>query len=202
MKARSFHVITLGCKVNQYDSQAIRERLAALGMRRVRLSERPDVIVVNTCAVTSRADEKSRKRVRAAARANPGALVLVTGCAATTEPERYRALPGVDHVIETSGTAAARRQIIPSLRRGGKAAIVGVGSDEEVINPSHIHGRAVTLIGSVVFPMGWMWELAQLLLKSRATFEPAVTHRFGLGQAEEALRTADETLGGKVIFLP
>lgn len=111
-------------------------------------------------------------------------------------------LPGVDHVIETSGTAPARRQIIPSLRRGGKAAIVGVGSNEEVINPSHIHGRAATLIGSVVFRLGWSWELAQLLLKSGATFEPAVTHRFGLDQAEEALRTADQALGGKVIFLP
>ncbi len=111
-------------------------------------------------------------------------------------------LPGVDCAIETSGSAAARRNIIPSLRRGGRAAIVGVGSNEEVINPSHIHGKACTLIGSVVFPMGWMWELARLLAATGASFEPAVTHRFAIGDAVEAFRTADEALGGKVVFLP
>ena len=111
-------------------------------------------------------------------------------------------LPGVDYVIETSGSAPARRQIIPSLRRGGRAAIVGVGSNEEVINPSHIHGKACTLIGSVVFPLGWLWDLAAFLAASRASFEPAVTHRFGLDDAVDALRTADEALGGKVVFEP
>ena len=111
-------------------------------------------------------------------------------------------LRGVDHVIETSGSTAARRNIIPSLRREGKAAIVGVGSTEEVINPSDIHGRAVTLIGSVVFPLGWSWDLARFLARSGTTFEPAVTHRFQLDDAEEALRTADEARCGKVVFLP
>jgi len=111
-------------------------------------------------------------------------------------------LRGVDHVIETSGSAAARRNVIPSLRREGKAAIVGVGSTEEVINPSDIHGRAATLIGSVVFPLGWSWDLARFLGRSGTTFEPAVTHRFQLDDAEEALRTADEAKCGKVVFLP
>jgi len=109
---------------------------------------------------------------------------------------------GVDCVIETSGAAAARRCILPSLRRGGKAAIVGVGSDEEVINPSHIHGRAATLIGSVVFPLGWSWDFARFLAASGLSFEPAVTHRFALDEAETALRTADEGRCGKVLFLP
>ena len=113
-----------------------------------------------------------------------------------------RYLPGMDYVIETSGSAPARRQIIPSLRREGKAAIVGVGSNEPVINPSDIHGRACTLIGSVVFPLGWSWDLAKFLSVSRASFEPAVTHRFSLDDAKEALHTADNALGGKVVFLP
>ena len=67
---------------------------------------------------------------------------------------------GVDQVIETSGSAQAREWVIPALRREGKAAIVGVGSEERVINPSDIHGRAVTLIGSVVFPLGWSWDFS------------------------------------------
>jgi threonine dehydrogenase-like Zn-dependent dehydrogenase len=109
---------------------------------------------------------------------------------------------GVDYVIETSGSAPARSHIIPSLRREGKAAIVGVGSSEKVINPSDIHGKAVTLIGSVVFPLGWSWDLARFLAASGLSFEPAVTHRRSLDDAETALRLADEGRCGKVVFLP
>lgn len=112
------------------------------------------------------------------------------------------AVGGIDHVIETSGSTDARSWILPALRRGGKAAIVGVGSTEKVINPSDIHGRAATLIGSVVFPLGWSWDFASFLAVSGLTFEPAVTHRFSLDAAPEALRTADEGRCGKVVFLP
>jgi len=109
---------------------------------------------------------------------------------------------GVDGVIETSGSAPARKCVIPSLRREGRAAIVGVGSDEKVINPSGIHGRAVTLIGSVVFPLGWLYDLVRFCTRSGLTFEPAVTHRFSLDEAETALRLADEGRCGKVLFTP
>lgn len=110
--------------------------------------------------------------------------------------------PGSDLLIETSGATAARRAMIPSLRRGGKAAIVGVGSTEEVINPSSIHGKACTLLGSVVYTIGWMWDLAAFLERSGTSFEPAVTHRFSLEDGQEALRTADQCAGGKVVILP
>jgi threonine dehydrogenase-like Zn-dependent dehydrogenase len=109
---------------------------------------------------------------------------------------------GVDYAIETSGSAPARRLLIPSVRRGGKIAIVGVGSDEEVVNPSQIHGKALVMLGSVVFPMGWMWDMARHIAASGLTFEPAVTHRFALDDCSEALRVADQCEGGKVIFLP
>lgn len=109
---------------------------------------------------------------------------------------------GVDHVIETSGSTAARECIIPSLRREGRAAIVGVGEDDRVINPTEIHGRACTIIGSVVFPLGWSWDFARFLAASGMSFDPAVTHRFNLDDAEVALRTADEGRCGKVLFLP
>lgn len=109
---------------------------------------------------------------------------------------------GADFVIEASGSAAARSIILPALRREGKAAILGVGSDEKVINPSDIHGKAATLIGSVVFPLGWMWDLARFMETSGLKFEPAVTHRFPLENAADALLAADETKGGKVIIEP
>ncbi len=109
---------------------------------------------------------------------------------------------GVDYVIETSGATPARENIIPSLRREGKAAIVGVGGAEKVINPSQIHGSACTLIGSVVFPIGWLWDMAKFLAMSGMTFEPAVTHKLPLEQGVEGLRVADEGRCGKVAFVP
>jgi threonine dehydrogenase-like Zn-dependent dehydrogenase len=107
---------------------------------------------------------------------------------------------GVDHVIETSGSSDGRRYILGSLRRGGNAAIVGIGSTEEVINPSDIHRKAATLIGSVVFPLGWSWDFAKFLVASGLSFEPLVTHRYALDEAETALHTADGGRCGKVIF--
>ncbi len=123
--------------------------------------------------------------------------------AAIREFSRIPGVPwveGVDFAVETSGSAPARECLIPALKREGRAAIVGVGSDEKVINPGHIHGKAVTLLGSVVFPLGWSWDLARFLAASGMSFEPAVTHRLGLADAAEALRLADEGRCGKVVF--
>ena len=110
--------------------------------------------------------------------------------------------PGVDYVVETSGSAPARRALLPALRREGKAAIVGVGSVEEVINPSDIHGKAAMVFGSVVFPMDWMWDLGRFLAASSASFEKAVTHRLPLQECEKALQLADRCQGGKIVFEP
>jgi len=108
---------------------------------------------------------------------------------------------GVDFVVETSGSTGGRSNIIPSLRRGGKAAIVGVGSNETIINPGDFHARRITIMGSVVFPLGWMWDLVRYCTEGKLTFEPAVTHHFKINDAVEALRMADESKCGKVMFV-
>lgn len=111
-------------------------------------------------------------------------------------------IDGVDCIIETSGATAARECMIPAIARYGRIAIVGVGGTEKVINPTEIHGKACTIVGSVVFPLGWSWDFARFLATSGMTFAPAITHRFPLEQAEEALRLADEGRCGKVLFVP
>jgi len=78
--------ITLGCKVNQYDTQAIREQLVAAGYREVPADAPADVYVINTCAVTSMSDAKGRKYTRRVARQNPAAKVVVTGCSVDSDP--------------------------------------------------------------------------------------------------------------------
>jgi threonylcarbamoyladenosine tRNA methylthiotransferase MtaB len=91
--------VTLGCKVNQYESQYVQETLEANGYRAAAPGEPADLCVVNTCTVTAEADAQGRQTIRRLARANPGAAVLVMGCYATRDPEAVARLPGVAQVV-------------------------------------------------------------------------------------------------------
>src|SRR5690606_8982501 len=82
---------TLGCRLNAYETEAMREMAQAAGLQ--------GAVVVNTCAVTAEAVRKARQEIRRLARENPGAPVIVTGCAAQTEPETFAAMPEVTKVI-------------------------------------------------------------------------------------------------------
>ena len=84
-------ITTLGCRLNAYESEAMRDMAEAAGLT--------NAVVVNTCAVTAEAVRKSQKEIRRLARENPGAKVIVTGCAAQTEPDRFAAMDDVDLVI-------------------------------------------------------------------------------------------------------
>ena len=82
---------TLGCRLNAYESEAMREMAEAAGLE--------GAVIVNTCAVTAEAVRKAKQEIRRLARENPGAHVIVTGCAAQTEPETFAAMPEVARVI-------------------------------------------------------------------------------------------------------
>ncbi len=99
---RSFHVLNLGCKVNRVESDDFAARLLAQGKRAVPARE-ADVIIVNTCAVTGEAEKKTRKAVRQALRANQGARVVVTGCAAALDAETFRAMDERVQVVSKPG---------------------------------------------------------------------------------------------------
>ncbi len=103
MKTCAF--ITLGCKVNQYETQAIRESLAAKGFVETDPEQSADLYVINTCTVTSASDEKSRQYIRKAKRKNPGSLVVVTGCYAEADSAAIKKMDGVDYVITKSEEA-------------------------------------------------------------------------------------------------
>ncbi len=82
---------TLGCRLNAYETEAMRELAAAAGVG--------NAVVVNTCSVTAEAVRKAKQEIRRLARENPGAAVIVTGCAAQTEPETFAAMPEVTRVV-------------------------------------------------------------------------------------------------------
>ena len=91
-------ITTLGCKINQYDSAVIQNRLE-VNHSFVPFDEQADCYVINTCTVTDRADWEARQLVRRAKRLNPAAKVLVTGCYAQVNPDEISRVSGVDYVV-------------------------------------------------------------------------------------------------------
>jgi threonylcarbamoyladenosine tRNA methylthiotransferase MtaB len=92
-------ILTLGCKVNQCDSDEIARSLAARGYRIAGRDEPADTYIVNTCTVTSTADAKARKLIRKVLREHPEAALIVTGCLAQRDPSSLLELPGVTAVV-------------------------------------------------------------------------------------------------------
>jgi threonylcarbamoyladenosine tRNA methylthiotransferase MtaB len=111
---------TLGCKVNQYETEKIRESLERAGFETVAFDSPADACVINTCTVTSVADAKSRAAIRRAHRANPNALVVVTGCYAELEPDAIRALDGIDLVVPNGEKEAIPERVIARFAAGGE----------------------------------------------------------------------------------
>lgn len=101
--AKTFSILTLGCKVNQYESEAMAELFEKNGYIQVDTdTDVADVYIVNTCTVTNLSDRKSRQYIRRAKRENPDSTVAVVGCYAQVAPKEVEKIEGVDVVIGTS----------------------------------------------------------------------------------------------------
>ena len=92
-------IYTLGCKVNQYESQAISEQAAKYGFEVLAPSSKCDVYIINTCTVTAESDRKARQFIRRAISRNPEAFIIVTGCMAQTTPSEVALIEGVDAIV-------------------------------------------------------------------------------------------------------
>lgn len=101
-EANTVAFYTLGCKVNQYDTEAMKEAFLSSGYSLVNFDDVAGVYVINTCTVTARGDAKSRQAIRRARRRNPGAVVAVTGCYTQVDPGAVASMPEVDVVAGTN----------------------------------------------------------------------------------------------------
>ena len=133
-------ILTLGCKVNAYDSAAIGDRLVGAGCRLVGVDEGADVVVVNSCTVTDAADAESRRLARRARRTNPAARIVLTGCYAQTQPEDAAAEPAVDHVVGLNRLEAL------------VDAVVAPASVPRVVVGNSRRERTVSTFGARTFP--------------------------------------------------
>lgn len=93
---------TLGCRVNQYETEAMAETFIKKGYEAVDFEDYADVYVINTCTVTNMGDRKSRQMIRKAKRKNPDSIIAVAGCYAQVSPDEAAAIEGVDVVVGTS----------------------------------------------------------------------------------------------------
>lgn len=109
-------VITLGCRLNSYESEVMRGHADAAGLE--------DAIIVNTCAVTSEAVRSARQTIRRARKDNPDARILVTGCAAQINPDEFAAMPEVDRVIGNHEKMQAGTWASPALNEGRERILV------------------------------------------------------------------------------
>ncbi len=107
-------IVTLGCRLNAYETEVMRRHTSEAGL--------DDCVIVNTCAVTSEAVRQAAQAIRKLRREHPDATLVVTGCAAQIEPERFAEMPEVDHVIGNAEKMA--RSTYNSLSAGSSARVV------------------------------------------------------------------------------
>lgn len=111
---KKFYITTLGCKVNQYESDGIACELISAGWSRENTCKSARICIINTCAVTSRAAMQSRQEIRRITKTNPDAFIIVTGCHAQTEPETIGKIENIGWITEHREKFEIARAIIDS----------------------------------------------------------------------------------------
>jgi len=106
---------TLGCKINQFETDVIQQDLRSRGSTIVPFHEEADVYIINTCSVTAKSDYQCKQAIRSAIRRNDSAKIVVTGCYAETRPNEIRDIPGVDLVIGNRDKAAIADHIMSEV---------------------------------------------------------------------------------------
>ena len=133
----SFSITTLGCKLNQYESECIRQFLVGHDWEYRPFGETADFYIINTCTVTGRTDARCRNAVRRARRAAPEATIIVTGCYAETQPEALEAMRETDIVIGNGD-----KFTIAEVMRGRSGGGAPIGPCDRPISDFLDHSRA------------------------------------------------------------
>lgn len=123
MNAKKLASATLGCKVNQYDTDSVTTQFLERGYTIVDFNERADIYLINTCTVTNLGDRKSRQMIRRAHRNNPQAKIVVMGCLAQTTPEDIAGIDGVDLIVGTDGRGRIV-ELVETLDENGQNLLV------------------------------------------------------------------------------
>lgn len=112
---KTFRLATLGCRTNQYETQAYRDQLIAIGYEEAGEGESADLCIVNTCTVTESADQSSRHQIRKFIRQNPESEVVVTGCLAERRPDLIKEIGGVSKIVPNGEKENLVTSLFPAI---------------------------------------------------------------------------------------
>ncbi len=127
---RKVGIMTLGCKVNQYESTAIAEEFVKHGFTIGKFSEKCGIYIINTCTVTGESDRKTRQMIRRAARHNPNAYVLVTGCYTQLNAGKTAGIDGVDFICGNSNKLRLVDAALGLIASGEKNGVADIKVDD------------------------------------------------------------------------
>lgn len=132
--------LTLGCKVNQYESQAMLENMVRRGFQPADDAEPADVIVVNSCTVTAMSDQKARQSLRRMRRENPTAVTVLTGCWPQAFPEAAEAMAEADVILGTGNRCALPDRVLEFLATRQRVIDIAPHEKGEAFEPMGISG--------------------------------------------------------------
>jgi threonylcarbamoyladenosine tRNA methylthiotransferase MtaB len=143
IKVAKVSFYTVGCKLNQYDTELISKKLAKLGFERVDWADDADLYIINSCNVTHKAAADSRRKLFAAKRKSPNSKVIITGCYAQIQPELLASLKDVDFVIqndEKDQLITKLVQVFPDIQADN------LKNDDNTVDAHYKHSRALIKI--------------------------------------------------------
>ncbi len=140
MRKVAFH--TLGCKLNQYETESMREQLEESGYKTVSFDDQADVYVINTCTVTEKTEQECRRLVRRLKRNNDAAKIYLTGCYAQLQAEEIAQIPGVSGVIGNPERSELIKHITSFDREDASKIAISDISQQRVFEPFKISGFA------------------------------------------------------------
>lgn len=140
----AFH--TLGCKLNFAETSTLARSLEEAGYARVRVEDRPDVFVLNTCSVTENADKECRQWVRRFQRINPEAFIAVVGCYAQLKPEEIASIPGVDLVLGANEKFDLAAHIEANKEHTGRAVYGAIKEVKRFVPSFNANDRTRTFL--------------------------------------------------------
>ncbi|MCB1171124.1 MAG: tRNA (N(6)-L-threonylcarbamoyladenosine(37)-C(2))-methylthiotransferase MtaB [Leptospiraceae bacterium] len=148
--SRTVGIHTLGCRLNQFESDGIVSRFLDDGQKYelVPLDRGPDIAIINTCTVTDQADSRSRALVRKILRANPLSRIVFTGCYAQTDPEKVAAIPGVFAVVGNDGKTRIK-DILEGLEERQSATKPEAAEELNGIQTASSRGAAIFSSGAL-----------------------------------------------------
>jgi len=126
MNKKTFKLITLGCKVNQYESACLEKRLKDADWTPADKDQRADLVIINTCIVTQRASYQSRQAIRKALRENPGCIAAAVGCYGQVFPEELSGIEGIS-IITGNGSKLGLPDMLHWIHQGSRPYIISSG---------------------------------------------------------------------------